>query len=432
MGFFKRWLRRDSSAVKAVSIIRSEGMPISWAEPSQVPAHQNSAVLACVKWACRAFPEAPLVVERSQGDTWEQVRKHDLTKLLDNPNPYYGGNLLWSGTILSLMCDGNAYWHKLRGSNGSGSVQELWYLPHGSVTPVCRPGDAYISHYRYSANGRSYELAPDDVVHFRDGIDPECPTRGLSPLKSVAREILSDNEIAQYTHSILRKMGIIGLLITPKSDQIMIGDDQGRVISEKIKAMASGDNRGEPLVLDAPLDVTSPGFSPKDMQIDIMRQMPESRICAVLGIHPTVVGLSVGLEHSTFSNMREAREAAWESFLLPLQSLCAGELDAQLLDELGDSNSERCRFDTSTVRALAEDENSKAERFGKAYQYGGIKRSEYRAALGFDSSAEDELYCTDISSGVAVASSQAEVIKSLKARAQSRKEAYDALRLDEE
>lgn len=427
MGFLSRLFSRRPAAKSLTVSTLGPGLSLNWQNPEAVPAHQNSAVMACVKFATRAFPEAPLVVERLNGDVWEAQRKHGLTALVAKPNPYYSGTLLWSATLLSLMVDGNAYWLRLRGAGGAGKTRELWYLPHFSVTPKCEPGDAYVSYYEYRAKGQVFRLPPEDVVHFRDGIDPEQPMLGLSPLKSVAREILTDNEIAQYSHSILRNMGVVGVLITPKDSQSVFEDGHAELIKARFSATTTGNLRGEPLVLDAPLDVQSPGWSPKDLEVDVLRQVPESRICAVLGIHPTVVGLSVGLEHSTFSNMREAREMAYESFIIPMQALCADALNGQLLPDLGDEHAERCRFDTSQVRVLQEDENSKAERLGKAYQFGGIKRSEYRAALGYDSTPEDEFYFTDLQFAGGRALSQAEVVKSLRERAAQRQAVYDSL-----
>src|SRR4051794_28005196 len=104
MGFLSRLLARKPAA-KSLTINTLGGIPVTWTNPEAVPAHQNSAVMACVKFATRAFPEAPLVVERLNGDVWEQQRKHGLTSLVARPNPYYSGSLLWSGTLLSLMVD---------------------------------------------------------------------------------------------------------------------------------------------------------------------------------------------------------------------------------------------------------------------------------------------------------------------------------------
>lgn len=425
MGFLSRLFGRKP-ATKAVQLNMLGGSPTLWTNPEQVPAHLNGVVMAASKFVSRAFPEAPLVVEQANGDTWEAVRQHKLAKLVGKPNPWYGGNLLWAGTTLSLLTEGNAYWWKAR--SASGQVRELWYMPHTQVEPVSlSTTQEFIDYYQYTTGGQTFRLSPDDVVHFRDGINPDKPMLGLSPLSAGVRELRADQALAQYTHAILRNLGVVGVMITPKGDQVSIEPEQAEYIKAKFKSLATGENRGEPLVLDAPLDVQSPGWSPKDIDAASMAQPLEARLCAVLGVHPTVLGLSVGLEHSTFSNMKEARESAWESLIIPMQSLCASELDAQLLPDLGDENRERCKFDLSGVRALAEDENAKAERLANVYKAGGIKRSEFRTALGYDSAPEDEVYYTDLEFSGGKALSQAEVVKQLRDRAAQRQSAYNAL-----
>ncbi len=425
MGFIQRLFTRRNHETKGLTISTLNGLPATWTKPDSVPAHLNGVVMAATKFVGRAFPEAPLIVEQRQADTWEVAHEHPLVQLINKPNAFYGGNLLWSGVVTSLMTAGNAYVYKAR--TQSGKVGELTYLPHYAVSPKTDSTRSQIVGYDYRANGQSMTLAVEDVIHFRDGINPDNPLIGLSPLAAVARELRADQELAQYTHAILRNMGVVSVIITPKDAQAQFEDGHADLIKTKFQAVTTGENRGEPLVLDAPLDIQSPGWSPKDLDIASMAEPIEARLCSVLGIHPAVLNLSVGLKHSTFSNMREAREAAWEQCIIPMQALCADVLNNQLLPDFGDSRHERCRFDLSEVRALAEDENERAERLGKAYQYGGIKRSEYRAALGYESDQNDELYFTDIQFSGGKALSQAEVVKQLRERASERQAAYEAL-----
>jgi hypothetical protein len=56
----------------------------------------------------------------------------------------------------------------------------------------------------------------------------------------------------------------------------------------------------------------------------------------VLGIPAVVVGLGAGLERSTFTNMAEAREAAYESGLIPAQKILGEDIRFQLLPLFGD------------------------------------------------------------------------------------------------
>src|SRR5437764_9395761 len=80
----------------------------------------NSAVMACVQWICRTFPESPIRVARATKNGHEPLPDHPLTQLLRRPNSYYPGLLLWQATLISWNIDGNAYWLKQR--NGAGKV----------------------------------------------------------------------------------------------------------------------------------------------------------------------------------------------------------------------------------------------------------------------------------------------------------------------
>jgi len=425
------WLFRHketASNTKGLSITTTPGMA-SW-NPETTPLWHNSAVMASVKWASRTFPEAPLVVDALNGDVYAQAHNHPLTQLIARPNPFYSGNLLWSATLLSLMVDGNCYWHKAR--NSYGVVKELHYLPHYAVTPKLDARRSYITHYEYRTSVSTTSIPVEDIVHFRDGIDPDNPFIGLSSLKSVFREILADNQIAEYSHSILKNMGVVGVIIAPKDKEVGVQDGEAERIATRFIEQYTGTGRGKAMVLDFPVDMHAPGFSPKDIAVDQLRQIPESRIAAVLGIPAVVLGLSVGLEHSTFSNMKEAREMAYESFIIPMQSLLAGELNVQLLPELGDASKERARFDNSDVRVLQEDENARAERTTKLYQGGVIKRSEARAEHGYDYTPDDEVYYSDVQFGASVESANEQVMKSVRARSKERRKAYEALDSAEE
>jgi len=409
---------------KQLKFINAVGQfPISVGNnPEQLPPWDNSVVMAAVKWAGRVFPEAPFTVEEFNKDHYSIVQNHPLAQMVKKPNEFYGGNLLFSGTLLSLLVDGNAYWLKLRNDNGV--VKELWYAPHTAIQPIVFPGSVEVEYYIYRAGGKVFNIAPEDIVHFRDGLDPYQPWLGLSPIKSVIREILTDNEIAQYSHVILKNSGVPGVVITPKDANATFEETEADAIAMKFKKRFSGEGRGAPLILDSQVDVKELGFSPKDIAVDVMRSLPESRICAVLGIHPAVLGLQVGLEHSTFHNFSEARAAAYESLVIPLQQLICGEIDSQLLDEIGDSETQRSKFDLSQVRILQEDESAKVDRSVNLYQGGILKRSEARAVNGLDYTDADEIYITDIQPNNSFPVAKSLLKKQMRERAQERAKAY--------
>ena len=69
----------------------------------------------------------------------------------------------------------------------------------------------------YRVNGKTYVLSKDDIIHYRDGIDPENDRFGLSGLSAVLREVFTDNEAATYSAAILRNMGVPSIIVTPKN-----------------------------------------------------------------------------------------------------------------------------------------------------------------------------------------------------------------------
>ena len=269
---------------------------------------ENSIVVAAVFWIMRNFPEAPMVIGKDdennktgQGHSgFNFTNNHPLIKLINKPNKFYSGNLLWAATLTDLTLAGNAYWIKVR--NKKGDVVELWYVYQAIMEPIGSPTE-YISHYMYypSGSGRAgirYET--DDVVHFRFGMDPKNIIKGLSPLASLLREIYTDDEASNFSASIVTNLGVPGVIITPSTlggNGYSIETDADTIKKDFINKTI-GDKRGEPIIFTSPTDVKQIAWSPQQMDLTAIRRIPEERVSAVLGIPAMVLGLGAGLEHS--------------------------------------------------------------------------------------------------------------------------------------
>jgi hypothetical protein len=174
------------------------GGPINYTREAGRLDH-NAIVMACIGFAKRAFPEAPIqVLKRTPDGPVPQV-EHALTQLVMNPNPYYNGILLWRSTIASMILSGNGYWLKVR--NGSGRVMELWYEPHTTIRPV-GTSEEFISHYEVYRYGRSLQGRP------RPRQPPAGPVRPCgSPARGVHRQrggCVLGHCAAQYRHGAVR------------------------------------------------------------------------------------------------------------------------------------------------------------------------------------------------------------------------------------
>lgn len=360
----------------------------------EVNGYQSSIIMACVGWIQRTYPEAPIMVQkRGPDEEWESVPDSPLLGLLDSPNPYYDGLLLQSALIADLVISGNSYLLKVR--SGAGRPVQLWWTPSTLIEPKWpSDGSAFLSHYDYMPGGMQVKIDPKDVVHFRLGIDPDNLRKGRSPLQSLLREVFTDDEAANMTATLLRNMGVPGLLISPEKDS-SISPQQADAMKAYIKERTTGDRRGEPMINTAATHVETFGFNPQQMDMKNLRRIPEERISACLGIPAVVAGLGAGLDRSTYSNMAEAREMAYESGIIPLQRIVASQTKHQLLSEYVDEAdlvNWRVAYDLSEIRVLQEDEDKLSNRIIAQVDGGVCKVVDAQRILGLPEDDTQDFY----------------------------------------
>lgn len=363
------------------------------------PAH-NSAVSIGLNWIASNVAEPRLQVAQKKRDGTEQpVPNHPLTNLLNQPNPHYDGDALWAATSKSYKVCGNAYWLKARGLRGAGYPVELWYVPHWEISPRWpRDGSAFISDYLYRPGGRGtgIPVPRENVVHFRFDLDPYNGGRtSTAPLFPVLRSILSDNEAETFMASLLINMAIPGVVVSPEGLEAGspgIPEPERQAIEDKWVEKFTGDGRGRPLVTEGPIKVTQLGLTPEQLVLDKVRQIPEDRICAALGVPPMVLGLTSGAAHKTYANYEEARRAAYQDCIIPMQGRFARALQTQLLPELGNPLRETVGWDYAHVKCLQEDQDKLAKRWVLIFGAGICKLGVAQSALGIevDEARKDE------------------------------------------
>lgn len=353
--------------------------------------HSN-VVMSPIMWIMRAFTEAQLVIQRRREDEgggiiWERVTDHPLEVLVDRPNEAYDGDALWKGTALSFAMNGNAYWRKVR--NSIGEPVQLWYVPHWLIQPSGpADGSRFISHYTYTPGvGEPIELAPRDVVHCRFGLDPENPRLGYSPLQSVLREVLTDDEAARFSEKILENMGVPGLVVSPQKDSgYKPTVDDVKRLQTYFDSSFQGDRRGAALVMGGPTDVSQFGFDPNKLMLPNLRDISEERVCAAVGIPAAVVGFGSGLQSTKVgATMRELVKLAWVQCITPMQTSLGRQLTAQLLpDFVVQTRRFRARFDTTEVSAFQEEAKAEAERVSLLVREGILRVDRAQHLLGLE------------------------------------------------
>ena len=357
----------------------------------------SSVVMAPLLWIARNFPEAPPALWKIVKAEEERDPDHKIIRLLERPNEFYSGAVLWMATLIDWYVSGNGYWIKIR--NGLNVPVEIWWVPASLIEPKAPTGVSteFISHYEYRPGGKTVRVEVEDVVHFRNGLDPNNPRLGRSPLATVLSEVFSDQEAANFTASLLHNMGVPGLLISPKGEHSPNPDDVAAT-KDYVDSEFSGSNRGAPLVMSGPTEIEQFGFNPQQLDLKALRRIPEERVTAVIGLPAIIAGLGAGLDRSTFANYKEAREAAFQDVIIPAQRILAEDIRFQLLSDFeGDPWGWRFGFDLSGVRVLQDDQNKLVERTTKAVDGGLMMISEGRRALGLDTSPAEDVYLRQFS-----------------------------------
>lgn len=378
---------------------------------------ESDIVMIAVQWLMRAAPESVLKLDQRMERGSKRVWDHPLLTLLEHPNDIHTMSTILQATVLSWAVSGNAYWHLIR--NAAGKVVGLEYVPDWAIWPYTNSSGVWARDFitGYYFYGRAvggdyaeYLIPPKDIVHFRFGLDPYDTRLGLSPLKTVMREVFTDKEAARWTATLLYNNAVPGMIMSPKYMEQYSTEEEMKRARDYVERTYGQGGRGRPWLLAQPLDVSQFGFSPEQLNLRALRRIPEERIAAALGVSPTTLGLGAGQESNTYNNSREMRAAAYESTILPLQGAMADALNHRLLPEfMVYRRGFVIGWDTSRVKALAEDANLKSKRVLDEWMRGGIMRSELREELGRPTTENDDVYL--VPKGMALMTKDGEIVK---------------------
>ncbi len=344
----------------------------------------NPTVSIAVNFVSTNWNEAPFVVEIDQGaQGWTMADGHPAAPWPVNLDVRGG---IWSASIMDFMAFGNAYW--LTGRKGEAPACVRLDPARIEVYPSI---DGGVGHYRYtSRGGEVLRIEPESVVHVKNGADPACPLVGRSPLAGMAREIMQDNMAGAYSLGLMNRFGAIGATFSAEPGAVHLDAEQRKAFKEAVQEAFTLEGAGSAMVLPPGYKADYPARSPESLGLDGLREWPQARILAALGLSPMAVGLPD--PNKTYSNLIEARDSAWEQCIAPMKRIFA-----KAMTDAWSGCMWRYSINLSDVRALADDSAKVADRAARLYQSGVIDRAEARTMVGEDARPEDVgMYATDL------------------------------------
>ncbi|MHB8409833.1 MAG: phage portal protein [Acidiferrobacterales bacterium] len=357
---------------------------------------ENAIVYACLRLLSQSVPEPPLLVYQVQPDL-QRVPvpfDHPLQQLIRQPNPLMTEYEMIELMTLHLSIVGRTHWFKQR--DNLGRVAAIWPLrpdrvgPHyGGVanTEIASDsrdaapgaGQQVLTGWNYwpPGMGEPVVLSIDDVISMNYP-DPAGETggivEGLGPLQVLSREVESDNEATNFVAALLKNSAVPGSILKLKASGL--SKEQAAKVKRGWMAQFGGTKRGEPAILDADTDYQSVGFDLSQLEFPQLRGFSESRIASCFGVPAIMVGLHVAVQASIKATISEQREYFAETTLTNLWRRISDQMTNHLANEYGDRLV--CRFDTTQVKALAQQSKLQVQPIAVAFAQGAVTIDEYR------------------------------------------------------
>lgn len=327
---------------------------------------RNEIIYACVnKKAQTAASVALLVHDKATG---EPLAETPLQQLLKRPNRDMSEFDFWSLTITMQILGGAAYWQKIRG--GAGQVLELWPIRPDFVRPQVVSEKGIVG-YQINISGLDVALIPpEDMLVFKIP-DPLNLFGRMSPIEVLSRTGDIDNSITDLFKIMLQRGATpLGILVS----KLKLTDDAVSDIRRRWEERYGGySNWTTPAVLDSDASYQRIGMTLNEMKFESIDGRSEARICMVLDTPPIIIGSTVGLARSTFSNYDQARRQWWEDSLGAHYKQMGDVIQNQLVPDFGEDL--EVKWDFSKVPALQEERNGRWDRATKAFSVSLITRN---------------------------------------------------------
>lgn len=257
----------------------------------------------------------------------EPILDHPLLDLLEAPNEWHPGLILFELAQLHLDLVGEAFWLKERNDNGS--LRRLWPLPPTWVvqTPKLEeePSKQF---FVIEVSGQRTPIPRTDMVWFYTP-DPAKPYgRGVGVGRALGDELDTDEFSAKYIKQWFFNGAVPDVIVS--ADDLNSGDTK-RLEQIWLEKNQGFWNRHKPFFLARKVDVTKLSSTFKDTQIVELRKHERDTIIQVYGVPPEKIGI---IESSNRSTSEAADVTFAKDVLVPRLELMRVFMQVYLVNEV--------------------------------------------------------------------------------------------------
>jgi phage portal protein BeeE len=357
---------------------KTEEIDTSYAGYTRAAYKSNGIVFACMLARMMLFSEARLMFRKiaSDGRPGELYGTTDGRNpgsselgLLNQPWPNATMGDLLMRAIQDVDLAGNFY--AARRPSRIKRMRPDWVsVVLGSEDPRAnldgRDLDAEVIGYVYHPGGRNsgikaVPLMASEVAHFAPIPDPEANFIGMSWITPIVREIMGDSAARDHKLRFFENGATPNMVV--QIDKDAKPSQSVQAFTEWVEAFKEKEPKGrdqyKTLYLAGGTTVDVVGKDLQQMEFKVTQGAGETRIAAASGMHPTLIGLSEGMQGSSLNsgNFSAARRLTGDKTIRPLWRNFAGSMTSIVRVPAGSE----LWYDDRDVPFLAEDVKDRAD-----------------------------------------------------------------------
>ncbi len=360
MGLFDRWFKKKNKSLKKVfSVVSTSSMgQVKWSDKdyenfAKEAYIKNVIAYRCIYEIAKAGAQVEWGIYRKKNDKKEKVTGTAYDHLVKRPNHEDSFEFLMMKLISFLEIAGNTYPRQILRQTGEAIPLELHIMRPDKMSIVCDDKGRIIAYeYRRAAfDNIRFPVDPitgeSEILQIKQ-FHPTDEFYGLSPVEPGSYVIDTNNESTRWNMRLLQNEARIGLLYL--FNGILSEEDYDQV-EQNIRKHTGADHAGEPLILESEAGVDVKPYAWNSKEIDFIEGWRQTAraTCNAFGYPSQLLGIP---GDTTYSNMKEARQALWEETLLFILNYCRGELNNWLFKT--DTQGLMIDYSTNKVPALAE------------------------------------------------------------------------------
>jgi phage portal protein BeeE len=249
-----------------------------------------------------------------------------LLDFLERPNVLQSGNEWLMQLKIQECLFGNEFIFKLKPSRISDTPQALYNLSPTFMV-VHRTGKLFKQTDKKEIV-KGYELMNSDVIgankfevnevlHLKMP-NPDDPVMGLSPLKSIEKELSNINLALDYRNVIMGKRGAIGILSNSAKDSdggVPLSEtERKRIQEEYLKNYGIGDNQSKVIMTNSALSWQPMSYPTKDLML--FEEIDANKL-AIIDLYGLNANIFSSVKGSTFDNVRESEKLVYQDTIIP-------------------------------------------------------------------------------------------------------------------